>query len=245
MSRHARKIAVVTGGDSGIGREIARALAADGARVAVVAGSAAGCAKAAEYINAGFPGAATGYAVDVADHAAVHDLVRRMGEELGPVCILIHHAGETCGDTPPPMTQEVCDSKPGTHLKGAFNIVKACQRMLMKAQDPRIIHITPGIGVTGRARDAAGTAGLIAFTKAVARELSGRGVTCNAVVPGCVTTDMTSELDPAVRHAMLARIPLGSFGEARDIAAVVAFLASPAARHITGQVIAVDGGMSL
>ena len=249
MSRHACKIAVVTGGDGTIGREIARALAADGAKVAVVAHSAAGCEQAAEEINAGFPVAATGYAVDVADFAAVHDLVRRIAEELGPVSILVHHAGETCEGPLMPETQENSDpNKPGVQLKGAFNIVKACMRMLMKAQDPRIIHVTPALGLIGgvqATRDAAGKAGLIAFTKAVARELSGRGVTCNAVVPGCITTAMPAMLPQAACDAALRQIPLGTFGTPRDIAALVAFLASPAARYITGQIIAVDGGMTL
>ena len=249
MSRHACKIAVVTGGDGAIGREIARALAADGARVAVVARSASGCGQAAEEINAGFPEAATGYAVDLADHAAVHDLVRRIGEELGPVSILVHHAGEIRGDPQQPMTEENVDpNKPGTQLKGAFNTVKACMRMLMKAHDPRIIIITPALGLTGNTgatRDAAGKAGLIAFTKAVARELSGRGVTCNAVVPGYITPGMTGEPPQAARDAVLTEIPLGTFGEPRDIATLVAFLAGPAARYITGQVIAVDGGVTL
>ncbi|MCX6864926.1 MAG: SDR family oxidoreductase [Verrucomicrobia bacterium] len=249
MSHHACKIAVVTGGDSAIGREIARALAADGARVAVVARSAAGCEKTAEEINAGFAGAATGYAVDVADHAAVHDLVRRIGEELGPVSILVYQAEETCGSSRVSMAEEDLDpGNPGSHLKGAFNTVKACMRMLMKAQDPRIINLTSVIGLMGHDRlthDCASKTGLIAFTKAIARELSGRGVTCNAVVPGCINTDMSGQLPQAVKDAVLTRIPLGKFCEPRDIAALVAFLASPAAHYITGQIIAVDGGMTL
>jgi 3-oxoacyl-[acyl-carrier protein] reductase len=121
-------------------------------------------------------------------------------------------------------------------------------RVLMKAEDPRIINIASVIGLIGNAGQtnySASKAGLIGFTKAVARELAGRSVTCNAVAPGFITTDMTDELPQAVKDAVIAKIPLATFGETKDIAEVVTFLASPAARYITGQVIAVDGGMTM
>ena len=248
MQRFANKIAVVTGGGRGIGQEIARALAAEGAKVAVVSRSASSCGKAADEINAAFPGSATAYAVDVADHAAVQELARKIGEELGPVNILVNNAGVTRDGLLMRMKEEDWDTVLDTNLKGAFNTVKAFMRVLMKAEDPRIINIASVIGLIGNAGQtnySASKAGLIGFTKAVARELAGRSVTCNAVAPGFITTDMTGELPQAVKDAVIGKIPLGTFGVTKDIAETVVFLASPAARYITGQVIAVDGGMTM
>jgi 3-oxoacyl-[acyl-carrier protein] reductase len=248
MSRFAQKIAVVTGAGRGIGQEIARTLAAEGARVAVVSRSASSCGKAADEINAEFPGAAKAYAVDVADHEAVQQLAKSVAEDLGQVNILVNNAGVTRDTLLLRMKEEDWDTVLDTNLKGAFNTVKAFLKPLMKAEDPRIINIASVIGLIGNAGQAnysASKAGLIGFTKAVARELAGRAVTCNAVAPGFITTDMTDELPEAVKEAVLAKIPLGSFGETRDIAAMVAFLASKDARYVTGQVMAVDGGMTM
>jgi 3-oxoacyl-[acyl-carrier protein] reductase len=248
MSRFAHKVAVVTGGGRGIGQEIARALAAEGAKVAVVSRNAASCGQAADEINADFPGSASAYAVDIADHAAVQELAKTIAAELGSVNILVNNAGLTRDGLLMRMKEEDWDTVLDTNLKGAFNTVKAFMRPLMKAEDPRIINIASVIGLIGNAGQtnySASKAGLIGFTKAVARELAGRSVTCNAVAPGFITTDMTDELPQAVKDAVLAKIPLGVFGETTDIAAVVTFLASPAARYITGQVIAVDGGMTM
>ena len=248
MQSLANKIAVVTGGGRGIGQEIARALAAEGAKIAVVSRSEASCGSAADAINADFPGAARAYAVDVSDHAAVQELAKKIGEELGPVNILVNNAGVTRDGLLMRMKEEDWDTVLDTNLKGAFNTVKAFMRVLMKAEDPRIINIASVIGLIGNAGQAnysASKAGLIGFTKAVARELAGRGVTCNAVAPGFITTDMTGDLPQAIKDAVIGKIPLGCFGETTDIANVVAFLASPAARYITGQVIAVDGGMTM
>lgn len=248
MSRFVNKVAVVTGGGRGIGQEIARTLAAEGAKVAVVSRSEASCGKAAEEINALYPGSATAYAVDVADHAAVQELAKKIGEELGPVNILINNAGVTRDGLLMRMKEEDWDTVIDTNLKGAFNTVKAFMRVLMKAEDPRIINIASVIGIIGNAGQtnySASKAGLIGFTKAVARELAGRSVTCNAIAPGFITTDMTDELPQAVKDGVIGKIPLATFGETRDIAEAVAFLASPAARYITGQVLAVDGGMTM
>lgn len=248
MQRFANKTAVVTGAGRGIGQEIARALAAEGAKVAVVSRSESSCSKAAEEINADFPGSATAYAVDVADHAAVQELAKRITEELGGVNILVNNAGVTRDGLLMRMKEEDWDTVLDTNLKGAFNTVKGFMRVLMKAEDPRIINIASVIGLIGNAGQAnysASKAGLIGFTKAVARELSGRKVTCNAIAPGFITTDMTDELPEAVRADVLGKIPLGDFGSVKDIAEAVTFLASPAARYITGQVLAVDGGMTM
>jgi 3-oxoacyl-[acyl-carrier protein] reductase len=248
MPRFSQKIAVVTGAGRGIGQDIARLLASEGARVAVVSRSASSCGKAADEINAEFPGSAIAYAVDVADHTAVQELAKKISEELGQVNILINNAGVTRDGLLMRMKEEDWDTVLDTNLKGAFNTVKGFMRALMKAEDPRIINIASVIGLIGNAGQtnySASKAGLIGFTKAVARELAGRQVTCNAVAPGFITTDMTDELPAAVKEAVLTKIPLGTFGETRDIAEMVAFLASPAARYITGQVFAVDGGMTM
>ncbi len=248
MQRFANKLAVVTGGGRGIGQEIARTLAAEGAKVAVVSRSESSCGKAAEEINSCHAGAAKAYAVDVADHAAVQALAKRIADEMGAVNILVNNAGVTRDGLLMRMKEEDWDTVLDTNLKGAFNTVKAFMRPLMKAEDPRIINIASVIGLIGNAGQAnysASKAGLIGFTKAVARELAGRSVTCNAVAPGFITTDMTDDLSASVKEAVIGKIPLATFGEAKDIAEVVAFLASPAARYITGQVIAVDGGMTM
>ncbi len=248
MQRFANKTAVVTGAGRGIGQEIARALAAEGAKVAVVSRSESSCGKAAEEINAAFPDSATAYAVDVADHAAVQDLAKRIGDELGTIHILVNNAGVTRDGLLMRMKEEDWDTVLDTNLKGAFNTVKGFMRVLMKAEDPRIINIASVIGLIGNAGQAnysASKAGLIGFTKAVARELAVRQVTCNAVAPGFITTDMTDDLNEKVREEVMKKIPLGSFGQVQDIAAAVLFLASPAARYITGQVLAVDGGMTM
>jgi 3-oxoacyl-[acyl-carrier protein] reductase len=248
MQRFANKTAVVTGAGRGIGQEIAKALAAEGAKVAVVSRSESSCAKAAEEINALYPGSATAYAVDVADHAAVQELAKKIGDELGAVHILVNNAGVTRDGLLMRMKEDDWDTVLDTNLKGAFNTVKGFMRVLMKAEDARIINIASVIGLIGNAGQtnySASKAGLIGFTKAVARELAGRKVTCNAIAPGFITTDMTDELSEAIRAEVLKKIPLGDFGRTEDIAQAVLFLASPAARYITGQVLAVDGGMTM
>jgi len=248
MSRFANQVAVVTGAGRGIGQAIAQALAAEGAKVAVVSRSASSCGKAAEEINASHPGSATAYAVDVADHDAVQELAKKVTEELGPVSILVNNAGVTRDTLLMRMKEEDWDTVLDTNLKGAFNTVKGFMRTLMKAEDARIINIASVIGLIGNAGQAnysASKAGLIGFTKSVARELAGRKVTCNAIAPGFITTDMTDELPQSVKDAVIGNIPLASFGETADIAAAVCFLASKEARYITGQVLAVDGGMTM
>ncbi len=248
MTDLTNQVAVVTGGGRGIGQEVARELASLGARVAVVSRNPASCGAAAEAINAEFSGKAMAYAVDVADHEAVQAVAKQIIDEHGGVNILVNNAGITRDGLLMRMKEEDWDAVIDTNLKGAFNTVKAFMRPLMKAENSRIINIASVIGLIGNAGQAnysASKAGLIGFTKAVARELAGRAVTCNAVAPGFITTDMTDELPESVREAVIGKIPLASFGEPRDIAATVAFLASPAARYITGQVLAVDGGMTM
>ncbi len=242
------KIIAVTGAGRGIGQEIARAFAAEGARVVLISRSESSCGSAAEEINKTFPGSCTAYAVDVASHDAIQELAKKIGDEIGAVNVLVNNAGVTRDGLLMRMKEEDWDTVLDTNLKGAFNTVKAFMRPLMKGENSRIINIASVIGLIGNAGQAnysASKAGLIGFTKAVARELAGRAVTCNAIAPGFITTDMTDELPEAVKQAVIGKIPLGSFGNTEDIAKTVLFLASPAARYITGQVIAVDGGMTM
>lgn len=242
------QIVVVTGAGRGIGQEIARAFAAAGARVALISRSLASCGAAAEEINQSHPASCVAYAVDVACHNSVQDLAKRIAEEMGVVNILINNAGVTRDGLMMRMKEEDWDMVLDTNLKGAFNTVKAFMRPLMKGQNSRIINIASVIGLIGNAGQtnySASKAGLIGFTKAVARELAGRAVTCNAIAPGFITTDMTDELADQIKQAVIMKIPLGSFGNTQDIAKTTLFLASPSARYITGQVLAVDGGMTM
>ena len=248
MQRFEGKVAVVTGGGRGIGGAIAKAFAAEGAKVAVVSRSESSCGKTAEEINASYPGAAKAYAIDVSDHEAVQALGKQIAADFGTVNILVNNAGVTRDGLLMRMKEEDWATVLDTNLKGAFNTVKAFMRVLMKADDPRIINIASVIGLignAGQANYAASKAGLIGFTKSVARELAGRKVTCNAVAPGFITTDMTDELPEKLREEVRGSIPLGEFGAVDDIANVTLFLASNEARYITGQVLAVDGGMTM
>ncbi len=178
----------------------------------------------------------------------MQELAKQVTEELGPVSILVNNAGVTRDTLLMRMKEEDWDTVLDTNLKGAFNTVKAFMRTLMKAEDARIINIASVIGLIGNAGQtnySASKAGLIGFTKSVARELASRKVTCNAVAPGFITTDMTDELPQAIKDAVINNIPLASFGDTADIANAVTFLASKEARYITGQVLAVDGGMTM
>lgn len=248
MARFTDKVAVVTGAGRGIGLEIAKAFAAEGGKVAVVSRSAGSCGGAADSINAEYPGAAKAYAVDVADHEAVQAMGKEIVAEFGSVNILVNNAGVTRDGLLMRMKDDDWDTVLDTNLKGAFNTVKAFQRTMMKAADPRIINISSVIGLIGNAGQvnyAASKAGLIGFTKSVARELAGRKVTCNAIAPGFIATDMTDELNDDQKGAIVGNIPLKEMGNTSDIAALTLFLASPEARYITGQVIASDGGMTM
>lgn len=248
MSRFQDKVVVVTGAGRGIGKAIAHAFAAEGAKVAVISRSESSCQGAADAINAEFADSAKAYAVDVADYDAVQALGKQVIADFGAVNVLVNNAGVTRDGLLMRMKDSDWDTVLDTNLKGAFNTVKAFQRSLMKAADPRIINIASVIGLignAGQANYAASKAGLIGFTKSIAKELSGRKVCCNAVAPGFITTDMTDELDEKLRESVLANIPLKTFGETEDISNLVLFLGSGDARYITGQVVACDGGMTM
>lgn len=242
----ADKTAVVTGAGRGIGQAVALTLAKAGARVAVVSRTEANSAATAALINALRPDAAKPYAVDVADGAAVAELGKQVVADFGKVEILVNNAGVTRDGLLLRMSDEDWDTVINTNLKGAFNTVKAFQRNLTRQKNARIINIASVIGLmgnAGQANYAASKAGLIGFTKSIAREFAGREVTCNAVAPGFITTDMTGALTDEQRAAIQGKIPLGSLGNVDDIAAAVLYLASDEARYVTGQVLVVDGGM--
>jgi 3-oxoacyl-[acyl-carrier protein] reductase len=246
MAKLQDKVAVVTGGGRGIGKAVAESFAAEGAKVAVVSRTAANAQAAADAINALHPGAAKAYAVDVADSTATAELGKQVLADFGHVDILVNNAGVTKDGLLLRMSDEDWDVVLNTNLKGAFNLVKAFQRSLLKQKGARIINVASVIGLignAGQANYAASKAGLIGFTKSVAREFAGRAVTVNAIAPGFIETDMTDVLNDQLKEGILNKIPLGSFGQARDIAAAAVFLASDDARYITGQVLAVDGGM--
>lgn len=246
MAKLQDKVAVVTGGGRGIGKAVAESFAAEGAKVAVVSRTAGNAQAAADAINVAYPGAARAYAVDVADSAATAELGKQVLADFGHVDILVNNAGVTKDGLLLRMSDEDWDAVLNTNLKGAFNLVKAFQRSLLKQKGARIINVASVIGLignAGQANYAASKAGLIGFTKSVAREFAGRAVTVNAIAPGFIETDMTDALNDQLKEGILSKIPLGSFGQARDIAAAAVFLASDDARYITGQVLAVDGGM--
>ena len=240
------RVVVVTGSGRGIGKEIARAFVQRGAKVAVASRTESNSQAAADELNAEGPGSAKAFAVDIADYDSTIEFGKQVTADLGAASILVNNAGVTRDGLALRMSEDDWDTVLDTNLKGAFNAVKAFQRGLLKADNARIINISSVIGLmgnAGQANYAASKAGLIGFTKALAKEFAGRQVCVNAIAPGFIVTDMTDELTEEVQEQIKSGIPLGSFGETADIANAVTFLASPASRYITGQVLTVDGGM--
>jgi 3-oxoacyl-[acyl-carrier protein] reductase len=248
MDRFKDKIVVVTGAGRGIGQAVAAAFAREGAKVAVLSRNEQSCGQSASAINEDYPEAAKSYAVDVSDHDAMQECGKKIVADLGSVNILINNAGITRDGLLLRMSDEDWDAVLDTNLKGAFNALKAFQRTLMKADDARIINVSSVIGIignAGQANYAASKAGLIGFTKSMARELAPRKVTCNAIAPGFIRTDMTEVLGEKIQEEILKIVPLKDMGEVEEIANLALYLASPEARYITGQVIAIDGGMTM
>jgi 3-oxoacyl-[acyl-carrier protein] reductase len=245
MSQLQNQIAVVTGAGRGIGRAIALKFAAEGADVVCVSRTQENSEKVANEIGA-LGKKAWAFAVDVADSAAVSVAAEKILADCGKVDILVNNAGVTRDGLLMRMSDDDWDTVLNTNLKGAFFFTKAFSRAFIKQRSGRIINISSVIGLIGNAGQcnyAASKAGLIGFTQSVAREFASRGITVNAIAPGFIETDMTAELNEALRAEILKKIPLGCLGQSDDIAAAALYLASPAARYVTGQVLTVDGGM--
>ncbi len=236
-------IALVTGASRGIGAAIAAELAAQGAKVIGTATSEAGAAAISAALAAH---GGAGRVLNVTDGAAVDALIDAIAKEFGPVSILVNNAGITRDQLLLRMKDEDWQAILDTNLTSVYRTSKAVMRGMMKARRGRIVNIASVIGLTGnpgQANYAAAKAGIIAFSKSLAREIGSRGVTVNVVAPGFIDTDMTRALPEDARNAMLGQIALGRFGEPVDIARAVAFLASPAAAYITGETLHVNGGM--
>ena len=241
------KIALVTGGSRGIGAAIALRLASLGATVAVnYAGSAtAAGAVVDEIVSAG--GRALALQADVSDSGAASGLVEIAIAELGGLHIVVNNAGITRDGLLVRMSDADWSAVIDTNLTGVFNVTRAASRHLMKQRTGSIVNIASVVGLAGnvgQSNYAAAKAGVIGLTKAVAKELAPRGVRVNAIAPGFIETDMTASLPEAVRAAALSQIAFGRFGATSDIANAVAFLASEDAGYITGQTLAIDGGMT-
>lgn len=242
------RVALVTGASRGIGRAIAIALAEDGHDVAVNYSTSPG--PAAEVVSEieSKGGRASAHGADVSDTGAVESMVKEVNEGLGPIEILVNNAGITADNLLLRMSPEDFDRVLAVNLRSAFLCTRLAVKTMLKARWGRIISIASVAGITGnpgQANYAASKAGLIGFTKSVAKEVGSRGITANVIAPGFIETDMTGALGEEARTLVLGSVSLGRFGQPEEVAAAVAFLASDRAGYITGQVLAVEGGLAL
>jgi len=247
MSELANQVAVVTGAGRGIGQAIALKLAAAGADVACVDLKVEFCAETVQKVQA-LGRKAWSFAANVAEAASVAAAAEQILAATGKVDILVNNAGITKDGLLMRMSEADWDAVLDINLKGTFLFTKAFSRSFLKQHSGRIVNIASVIGLIGNAGQCnygASKAGVIGFTKSAARELASRGITVNAIAPGFIETAMTAKISPEARAALITQIPLGSLGQPDDVASAVLFLASPAARYITGQVLPVDGGMAM
>ncbi|RMF62205.1 MAG: 3-oxoacyl-[acyl-carrier-protein] reductase [Calditrichaeota bacterium] len=245
MSNLKDRVALVTGASRGIGKAIALRLARDGADVVVTATTVEAANKTAGEIEA-LGRRSVGHAVDVSSYEQAEAVVKATLETFGKIDILVNNAGITRDNLLVRMSQEEWDRVLAVNLKGAFNCIRAATKSFMKQRAGKIVNITSVVGLTGnpgQANYCASKAGVIGLTKSVARELAARNIQVNAVAPGYIATDMTRNLSDEVKEELARTIPLGRIGTPEDVANAVAFLASPDADYITGQVLTVDGGM--
>lgn len=237
------QVALVTGASRGIGAAIASRLSADGARVVGTATTPGGAARISETLAAS---GGRGAVLDVVNQESIDALIADIESHEGPIGILCNNAGITRDTLLLRMKPEDWDAVLQTNLASVFRLSKAVLRGMMKARQGRIISIASIVGLTGnpgQANYAAAKAGIIGFTKSLAREVGSRGITANVIAPGFIDTDMTRALNEEQRAGLSAQVPLGRLGQPEDIAAAVAFLASPEAAYITGETLHVNGGM--
>ena len=242
------KIALVTGASRGIGRAVALRLAAEGAKVAI---NFAGNLEKAQEVKAIIEangGNAMLVQCDVSDFSAVEQMIKQITDNWKSIDILINNAGITRDALLLRMKPEDFDAVINTNLKGVFNCTKLVSKAMIKQRSGRIVNMSSVValeGNAGQANYAAAKAGIIGFTKSVARELAPRGITVNAIAPGFIETDMTDAIPDEIKQSTSAKIPVGRLGRTEDIANAVAFLVSDQADYITGQVLAVDGGLAM
>ncbi len=242
------KIAVITGGARGIGRAIAETLVARGAHIVVADLNLEQSQETAEEIEASSGKRAIALKVDVADFSSAKGMIDQALQEFGRIDILVNNAGITRDNLIMRMAESDWDAVIGVNLKGAWNCSKAVIRPMMKQRSGRIVNISSVSGLAGQAGQtnySASKAGLIGFTKALAREVASRQITVNAVAPGFVLTALTQDLPDELKETMMQLIPLSRWGKPEEIASAVAFFASDEAGYITGQVLSVDGGMMM
>jgi 3-oxoacyl-[acyl-carrier protein] reductase len=240
------KTAIVTGASRGIGKEIALALAANGAKVACVARSADKLKETADAIAAA-GGTAEVHTLDVTDSEAVTKLVEGLAEKWGQVDIVVNNAGITADTLIPRMTDEQWDSVIATNLRSVFLFTRVASQVMMRKRSGRIINISSVSGVMGnpgQANYSASKAGIIGFTRTVARELAGRKITVNAICPGFIASEMTAAMGATLDEMIKEKIPAKRLGEAHEIADAVLYLASDSAAYMTGEVITIDGGLT-